>query len=147
MRTIPATLLLISVAACSSPLDVAPNLTSDAALSITTQAKPITSLVIELVSGDCATGMTVRVRGQNLSAKSRFGSQWLNMTDLTSIGPAEVELGKGVKKSVEWTTFWPAAMLNPATGGKFKGYAQGIVTDAYTGILHTTGPTLIGPAC
>ena len=101
MRTLPATLLLISVAACSSPLDVARNPTSDAALSITAQAKPITSLVIELVSGDCATGMTVRVRGQNLSAKSRFGSQWLNMTDLTSIGPAEVELGKGVKKSVE----------------------------------------------
>jgi hypothetical protein len=116
-------------------------------MSVTTQAKAAPSLVIELVNGDCTSGITVRVRGENLSARSRFGNQWLNKTDLTSVGPAQVALGTGNKKSVQWTTFWPAAMINPATGAKFTGYATGVVTDAWTGILHNTGPTLIGPAC
>jgi hypothetical protein len=147
MKKIPAALLLISIAACSSPLDVAPNGPADAALSITNQAKPVTSLVIELVSGDCASGITVRVRGENLSAKSRFGNQWLDNNNLTSFGPAQVALGTGSKKSVEWTTFWPSATINPAAGPKFNGYARGVVTDAWTGWLYDTGPTPIGPAC
>ena len=147
MRKILAGLLSISVAACSDPLGTEPTGQGYPALSVTTQAKPVLSLVIELVDGDCTSGITVRVTGQNLSARSRFGNQWLNMTNLTSIGPAEVALGKGSKKSVQWTTFWPSAAINPATGGKFNGYANGIVTDAWTGIVHETGPVLIGPAC
>jgi hypothetical protein len=147
MRKIPAALFLISVAACSSPVGVDPIGPADVALNVTTQAKPTPSLVIETISGDCASGITVRVRGENLSARSRFGNQWLNKTDLTSFGPAQVDLGKGNKKIVEWTTFWSAATINPATGAKFNGYARGVVTDAWTGWLHDTGPTLIGPAC
>lgn len=147
MRTLPAALLLMSVAACSSPLDVAPIGPADAAMSVTTQAKLAPSLVIELVSGDCTSGITVRVRGQNLSARSRFGNQWLSKTDLTGVGPVQVALGTGPKKSVEWTTFWPASMINPATGAKFNGYAQGVVTDAWTGWLHDSGRTFIGSAC
>jgi hypothetical protein len=147
MKKIPAALLLISVAACSGPLGVEPIGPADAVLSVTAQAKPVPSLVIETISGDCASGITVRVRGENLSARSRFGNQWLNKTDLTAVGPAQVALGTGNKKSVEWTTFWPSATINPATGAKFNGYASGIVTDAWTGWLHNTGPTLIGPVC
>lgn len=147
MKNIPAALLLISVAACSGPLGVEPIGPADPLLSVTTQARPVASLVIERISGDCASGITVRVTGENLSPKSRFGNQWLNKTDLTSLGPAQVPLGTGNKKSVEWTTFWPSATINPATGGKFNGYARGVVTDAWTGWVHETGVTFIGPAC
>ena len=147
MKKISASLLLISVAACSGPLGVEPIGTADPVLNVTTQAKPTPSLVIERISGDCASGITVRVVGENLSAKSRFGNQWLNKTDLTSWGPAQVSLGTGNKKSVEWTTFWPSATINPATGAKFNGYAKGVVTDAWTGWVHETPVTFIGPAC
>jgi hypothetical protein len=119
----------------------------DLALNVTSQMKPVPTLVIERISGDCTSGITVRVTGTNLSARSRFGNQWLNLTDLTGLGPEQVALGTGNKKSVEWTTFWSASMINPATGAKFNGYARGVVTDAWTGWLHDTGPTFIGPAC
>ena len=147
MKKIPAALFLISVAACSSPVSVDKVASPDVLMNVTTQAKPVSSLVIETISGDCASGITVRVRGEHLSARSRFGNQWLNKTDLTSLGPAQVALGTGNKKIVEWTTFWPASTINPATGAKFNGYARGVVTDAWTGWIHDTGPTLIGPVC
>ena len=147
MRRILGVLLLSSVAACADPLTVEPIGSGEPMLGATTQANPNTSLVIETISGDCASGITVRVRGQNLSPKSRFGQQWLDLTNLTSLGPAEVALGRGPKKSVEWTVFWPAATINPSTGAKFNGYARGVVTDAYTGIVLQTAPTFIGPAC
>ena len=147
MNKMSASLLLISVVACSGPLGVEPIGQADPLLNITTQGKAVPNLVIEKISGDCASGITVWVHGENLSPRSRFGSQWLNKTDLTSLGPAQVALGNGNKKSVSWTTFWPSATINPATGGKFNGYANGVVTDAYTGIVHETGPVFIGPAC
>ena len=147
MKTISAALLLIAVAACSGPLGVEPIGPSDPVSTVTTQSKPVPSLVIEKVSGDCATGITVRVRGENLSAKSRFGNQWISKTDNTGVGPVQVELGNGSKKTVEWTTFWPSATINPATGAKFNGYATGVVTDAWTGWLYNTGPVLISAAC
>lgn len=147
MRKISAALLLISAVACSSESAVAPTSPADVALNITSQAKPVASLVIEKVSGDCATGITVRVRGENLSAKSRFGLQWLSTTALGGFGPEQVSLGTGNKKSVEWSTFWPAATINPATGAKFNGYAKGVVTDAWTGWVHETPVTFIGSAC
>jgi hypothetical protein len=147
MKKIPAVLLLISVAACSSPLSVDKVASPDVLMNVTTQAKPASTLVIEKISGDCATGITVRVTGVNIAARARFGNQWLDKTDLTAVGPEQVQLGNGSKKTVEWTTFWPASTINPATGAKFNGYARGVVTDAWTGWLHDTGPTLIGPAC
>jgi hypothetical protein len=147
MKTITTALLLTAVLACSNPLDVKRIPQSNPASNVTTQAKPTPSLVIEKISGDCATGITVRVTGTNLSARSRFGNQWLNLNNLTSLGPAEVALGSGSKKSVEWTTFWPASMINPASGAKFNGYAKGVVTDSWTGWLHQTNLTFIGPAC
>lgn len=146
MKWIPAALLLISVAACSSPLGTEPTGPADAALAITTQAKPVSSLVIEKIGGDCTSGITVRVVGENLSPKSRFGHQWLNMTDFYSIS-ATVTLPKGAKKSVEWTEFWPAETINPPTGGKFNGWAKAVITDAWTGWEHETPNTFIGPAC
>jgi hypothetical protein len=147
MKTFAAALLLISVSACSSPMGVERGAPGDLALNVTSQMKPVPTLVIERISGDCTSGITVRVTGTNLSARSRFGNQWLNLTDLTGLGPEQVALGTGNKKSVEWTTFWSASMINPATGAKFNGYARGVVTDAWTGWLHDTGPTFIGPAC
>lgn len=147
MKKIAAALLLVSVAACSNELGVEPIGPTDVASNITAQLKPVPSLVIEKVSGDCASGITVRVRGENLSAKSRFGNQWLSTTDLQSFGPEQVALGAGNKKSVEWTTFWPSATINPATGGKFNGYAKGVVTDQWTGWVHETPLTFIGSAC
>ena len=147
MKTLAAVLLLISVSACSSPLGVDRAVPQDLALNVTSQMKPVQSLVIERVSGDCTSGITVRVIGTNLSARSRFGNQYLSLTDLTGLGPEQVPLGSGNKKSVEWTTFWPASMINPATGAKFNGYARGVVTDAWTGWLHDTGRIFIGPAC
>jgi hypothetical protein len=147
MKTITAALLLTTTLACSNPVDVKRIPQSNPASNVTIQAKPTPSLVIEKISGDCATGITVRVTGTNLSARSRFGNQWLNLTDLTSLGPAQVALGTGSKKSVEWTTFWPASVINPATGAKFNGYARGVVTDSWTGWLHQTSVTFIGPAC
>ena len=147
MKKIIAALLLISVAACSNELGVGPIGPADVASNVTAQARPVPSLVIEKVSGDCASGITVRVTGENLSPKSRFGNQWLSTTDLQALGPAQVSLGTGNKKIVEWTTFWPSAMINPATGGKFNGYARGVVTDAWTGWVHATALTLISPSC
>lgn len=144
MRRLLTGLLSVSVAACSDPVGVEP---ADPAMNVTTQLKPVASLVIETIDGDCASGITVRVRGENLSPRSRFGNQWLNLTTLTSLGPAQVELGKGNKKTVEWTVFWPSGAINPATGGKFTGYAKGVVTDAYTGWVHETPHTFIGPTC
>ena len=147
MKRIPALLLLVSVAACASPLGTEPTSPADAALGVTAQLKPAPSLVIERIGGDCTTGITVRVTGQNLSARSRFGNHSLNKTDLTGFIADPVELGTGNKKSVVWETFWPAATINPGTGAKFTGYATAWVTDAWTGWLHQTAPTFIGPAC
>ena len=147
MKTIPAALLLFSVAACAGPLGTEPASAPDAALGASAQAKPAASLVIERVSGDCTTGITVRVIGQNLSARSRFGHHYLQKTDNTGFYADAVALGSGNKKSVEWTLFWPAETINPASGPKFKGWAQAWVTDAWTGWLHQTGLTFIGPAC
>ena len=111
MRTLIAA-LLIAASACSSPLDVGPLDGTDPVLNVTTQARPTPSLVIEKVSGDCTAGILVRVTGQNLSAKSRFGNQWLNTTALTSFGPVQVSLGAGNKKTVQWEVFWPAATIS-----------------------------------
>jgi hypothetical protein len=147
MKTVAAALLLISVLACSSPIGVERVAQGDLALNVSAQMKPVASLVIEKVSGDCTSGITVKVTGTNLSARSRFGNQWLSLTNLMGLGPQQVALGSGNKKSVEWTSFWPASMINPATGAKFNGYARGVVTDNWTGWLHDTGPTFIGPAC
>ena len=147
MRKTFAALFLMSAAACSSQLGNEPVGPTDPALDITTQAKVVSSLVIERLSGDCATGITVRVTGVNLSAKSRVGLQWLSKSDNTGFGPAQVELGKGPKKTVEWTEFWPASVINPPTGAKFDGEATGVVTDAWGGWLYNTGPTFIGPVC
>jgi hypothetical protein len=147
MKTIAAALILLSVSACSSPLEVAPVRPTEPTLNVTTQAKPVPNLVIEILSGDCTTGITVQVRGENLSPKSRFGVQFLNKSDLTGFPPAQVALGTGNKKTVSWTTFWPSSMINPSTGAKFTGTARGVVTDAWTGWVHDTGPVSIGPAC
>jgi hypothetical protein len=147
MRWMPAALLLISVTACSSPVGMEPTGPADAALGVTTQAKPAASLIIEKVSGDCESGITVRVHGENLSPKSRFGHHLLRKSDLTGFFAEPVALGNGNKKSVEWTTFWPAETINPSTGAKFTGYASAWVTDAWTGWLHETGYTFIGPVC
>lgn len=147
MRKIRAVMLLISVAACSRELGVEPLSPADVALSVSAQLKPVPNLVIEKISGDCASGITVRVRGENLSARSRFGNQYLSKSDLTGLGPIQVALGSGNKKSVEWTSFWSSATINPTSGAKFNGYARGVVTDAWTGWLHDTGPVFIGPAC
>ena len=146
-RTTPTTLFLLAVAACTSPLGTDPVGPTDGASGITAAARPVPSLVIEKISGDCASGITVRVTGQNLSARSRFGYQWLGKTDLTGFPAVGVELGNGNKKSVQWTTFWPAETINPATGAKFSGKAAAYVTDAWTGWLHETGQVTIAPAC
>jgi hypothetical protein len=116
---------------------------------IVAQTGPVNlaSVLVRLRGSDCATEITVRVRGENLSAKSRFGNQWLSKTDNTGVGPVQVELGNGSKKTVAWTTFWPSATINPATGAKFNGYATGVVTGAWTGWLYNTGPVLISAAC
>lgn len=147
MRLMLAGLLSIALAACSDPVGVGTAGLEDPAMTVATQAKPVVSLVIETISGDCASGITVRVTGQNLSAKSRFGNQWLHMSDLTSVGPAQVELGKGSKKSVEWTVFWPSTTISPASGGRFNGWAEAVVTDNWTGWVHQSPPTFIGPTC
>jgi hypothetical protein len=147
MKPIPAVLLVLSVAACASPMGTEPTSPAEGALGASAQLKPATSLVIERISGDCATGLTVRITGQNLSARSRFGHHLLSKTDLTGFFATPVELGNGNKKSVVWETFWPAATINPATGAKFNGYASAWVTDAWTGFLHETGSTFIGGAC
>lgn len=146
MKTIPAILLVLSVAACASPLGTEPTSPPDAPLGASTQAKAVPSLVIETVSGDCASGITVRVTGWNIPARARFGGQALNKTDYTNIPEVVVDLGKGWKKSIQWTTFWPAAAINPATGAKFNGTAQAYVTDAWGVWLEQTS-AFIGPAC
>lgn len=146
MRTITAGLILTALLACSSPVEVTRIPPANPASNITTQLKPTPSLVIETISGDCATGIMVRVTGTNLSAKSRFGTQALNLTNFTSV-ESQVALASGNKKSVEWTAFWPASVINPAAGARFNGYARGVVIDNWTGWLHETGVVFIGPVC
>lgn len=147
MKRIPALLLLSAIAACAAPLGTEPTSPSDAALGVSTQLKPAPGLVIERVSGDCASGITVRVTGTNLSARSRYGHHLLSRTDNTGWFGTPVELGTGNKKSVVWEEFWPSSIINPAEGAKFKGWAQAWVTDAWTGFLHETPSTFIGGAC
>ena len=144
MKRITASWLLLAAAACGSPLDTEPTAQPDE-LGAAAYGKTA-SLVVEKISGDCTSGITVRVTGQNLSARSRFGYVALTKTDNTLFPTAELALGTGSKKSVEWTTFWPAEMINPASGPKFKGSASAWVTDAWTGLLYQTN-AYIAPAC
>jgi hypothetical protein len=145
MKKIHASWLLLAAAACGSPLGTEPAAQPNAS-SAAANLKPATSLVIEKISGDCASGITVRVTGQNLSARSRFGYLALTKTDNTLFPEAAIELGSGKKKSVEWTTLWPAEMINPSSGAKFKGSASAWVTDAWTGLLYQTNAD-IAPGC
>lgn len=145
MKRITASGLLLAAAACGSPLDTEPNAASEA-LGAAAYGKPVAGLVIEKISGDCTSGITVRVTGQNLQARSRFAHLVLTKSDNTGFPEAEIALGNGSKKSVEWTTFWPAEMINPSSGAKFKGSASAWVTDAWTGLLYQTN-AYIAPAC
>ena len=142
-----AAAVLLSVVACSDSTGVQPLSQADPGLNLTTQGKGGPSLEIELVSGDCASGITVRVRGTGLPGKARLGDTWLDLTNLTSIGPKQVDLGKGGKKLVEWTTSWSSAEINPVSGGKFNGEARAVITDAYGAVIIEGTPTFIGPNC
>lgn len=145
MKRIVASWLLLAAAACGSPLDTEPTVPQDG-LGAAAYGKTA-SLVVEKISGDCTSGITVRVTGQNLSPRSRFLHVSLHKTDYTHFPAAELALGGGSKKLVEWTTFWPAEMINPSSGAKFSGNASAWVTDAWTGFLHQVNATIIAPAC
>lgn len=144
MKRITAFWLLLAAAACGSSLGTEPMAPPEALSAASGKAEA--SLVIEQISGDCASGITVRVSGQNLSPKARFGYVMLKKTGQTGTAIVEVALSNGSKKSVEWTTFWPAEVINPAEGAKFTGTASAWVTHAWGGWLHQTTSS-IGPAC
>lgn len=148
MKRITALLLLFSAAACAGPLGTEPISPSDAALAATTQAKPITVVGVETIDGNCASGITVRVTGQNLSGKSRYLNLVLRRFDGSVLPVAQTAISAGSKKSIVWTTYWSSEAISPAVGSKFNGTAVAWVGDASNVALHDSGVRFIGPtAC
>jgi hypothetical protein len=145
MKRITAVLLLFTVAACSSPLGTEPIGPSDA-VGASTQAKPVTNLAVELLSGDCSSGITVGITGQNLSPKARLLELWIWTNDNSGFKAFSASLGAKSRKNLDITVVVPAAAINPAAGPKFTGEVSVIVTDANTGWVHNI-TEMIGPVC